>query len=613
MRLSIAAALVASRAVKTRAEAELVSLPPPPPQQQQAAQSSSSLVASTHGQTIDFSHPQPQRYINNDDKNRLQIDDDGSSNQSMPRSRGRGVLLNAKGHDPSYHKLKHDKQQTNSKEEVEIEHRQQECDPHKVPKDGDDVNDGDFVGILSCGLGQYCHESSESSLGGVCVDAMAATADGTPIASTAITDLGNNVMKTKSSINPFPQQLVRRRQQVVGRLTVLQLADLFCNRPEQSGLIVDCDCSDMDFENNTGTLSCYFGPDCVDLETGCQADGTGGLTAGSGSAFSRNIDFFEHCTSEHFTANISSEALYEYTSCYTQRMPRTNYTFSYCTDFAFNVFDGPTCDIEIDGVRCNYCDIAIGAGVAYGENCEVFGEYIRFHIVREFRVPSSCSFNSIAVFNLLCNICSQHPVHLPCFCFYFFSCLSIQNEMEDCTNTFLNYAGDRCGAFSDPTLRSASIVEYLYDSFWPCPKGGCNLCGEGGRMTAGYANFTYTTQFLNVTDTFYCYDVNYQAVTGGLYGTSYCDTLPGVVQEVCGCVVVTPPNPPPTTVTNPTDPPAGEPLVDLDPTTQPPSVPSSSSSSTHSFSSKSADWRTRKAISTIAVIAVWSVFSIVVI
>lgn len=80
-------------------------------------------------------------------------------------------------------------------------------------------------------------------------------------------------------------------------------------------------------------------------------------------------------------------------------------------------------------------------------------------------------------------------------------------------------------------------------------------------MTQGYANFTYTTQFLNVTDVFYCYDVNYQAVTGGLYGTSYCETLPKVVREVCGCATI------------PTAPPVDMP-ADSPPTIAPPAPPS---------------------------------------
>ena len=248
-----------------------------------------------------------------------------------------------------------------------------------------DGGGSDFVGILSCGLGQYCRESSESSLGGFCVDLGADFGDESEDA-TITTMSSSRSRRTSRVSNRFPQeqQLVRghrslhdqRQEQVVGRLTVLQLADLFCNRPDESGLILDCDCNDMDFENNTGTLSCYIGPSCTEWKTGCDG-GSGGLSAESGGAldFARTVEKFDQCTTEVFTANITTESLYEYTSCYTQTMPQSNHTFSYCTDFAFNAIDGPTCDIEIEGVKCNSCDIAIGAGVTYGENCEVFGKH----------------------------------------------------------------------------------------------------------------------------------------------------------------------------------------------------------------------------------------------
>lgn len=247
-------------------------------------------------------------------------------------------------------------------DDVDKDATSKECYPSVDHTNGHNSHQ-DVLGVLSCGLKKYCQESEGSSLGGFCVDK-------------TNHETKSNDDETKLKNNPYPQQLVRRRQQVVGRLTVLQLADLFCNRPDATELTVDCDCSNMDFENGNGTLSCYFGPDCIDLDTGCEDDGSGGLVYGGGSSdLARNGDTFEHCTTEKFDANITSETFYEYTSCYTQRMPRTDYSFTYCTDFAFNVFDGPTCDIEVEGERCNSCGIAIGGGVDYAENCEVFGKF----------------------------------------------------------------------------------------------------------------------------------------------------------------------------------------------------------------------------------------------
>jgi hypothetical protein len=122
--------------------------------------------------------------------------------------------------------------------------------------------------------------------------------------------------------------------------------------------------------------------------------------------------------------------------------------------------------------------IAIGGGEAYGENCEVF----------------------------------------------------------DCSNTVSSYQGDRCGAFSNPTLRSVAVVEYLYHAHWPC-SNGCNLCGDSGRMTMGTSNFTYPSLYLKSNVSIQCYDLQYDALTGGLSRGDYCLTFPPLVEDLCGCEI----------------------------------------------------------------------------
>lgn len=367
MRLSVASALLASRVFKTDAETA--------PRHHPRRQSTRKLPVSAYG--TDSSALQPRS---------------SKTTATITSSRSSSNLILAASHSYRNDRDRHEEVGEADRRRRAMQQRK-ECDPRSSSFNGgrdgmlENVDDpkfsavahdsgSDFIGILSCGLGQYCRESSESSLGGFCVDHVNNDATN-PNESSATT----TTSRRSHTGNPFPKQLVRqrhRRGQVVGRLSVIQLADLFCNKPNQTGLTVDCDCTGMDFQDNTGTFSCNFGPDCVELETGCEPtdSGTGGLAASNGGTldFARDVDKFEHCTSELFTANITTESLYEYTSCYTQTMPRTNYTFTYCTDFAFNVVDGPTCNIDIGGVRCNSCEIAIGAGYTYGENCEVFGK-----------------------------------------------------------------------------------------------------------------------------------------------------------------------------------------------------------------------------------------------
>jgi hypothetical protein len=359
-----------------------------------------------------------------------------------------------------------------------------ECKPLSSPATVDSAAD---IGVLSCGMGKYCMESSVSSLGGVCMDS-----------------------DSDSLVSNLP---ARRRQQVVGRLSVFEVADLFCNRPDTTGLVVECNCT-VDFEAYSGEFSCNFGSteDCPDFKAGCHYETT-----------------FPLCSTEKLVASMESKTSYSYTSCYTQSMPATGYSFTYCTEFGFTEETGPTCDMTVGDERCNswyealrstlhlsvhshlrfltilasFCDeiplssqINIGGGETYGENCEVF----------------------------------------------------------DCTNTAINYAGDRCGSFSDPTLRSVSLVEYLYENFWPC-EGGCNLCGEGGRMTSGLNNFTYSSQFFEEDVSFQCYNVQYNALTGAFIDGDYCNALPPIAEEPCGCGKVAQPTEAPVSspVESPTD------------------------------------------------------------
>jgi hypothetical protein len=169
-----------------------------------------------------------------------------------------------------------------------------ECDPQ--------------VGVLACGYGQYCAESSKSALGGYCA----------PQSGLESTKLPG-----------------RRRQQVVGRLSIIELADLFCNRPTETGLTVDCNCT-VDFANFSGEFSCYFGPDCTNINTGCGED-----------------DTFPLCSTEQLDATLEGPTSYSYTSCYTQTLTGTSETFSYCADFSYSEDVGPACDLEVEGVACN--------------------------------------------------------------------------------------------------------------------------------------------------------------------------------------------------------------------------------------------------------------------
>jgi hypothetical protein len=316
-----------------------------------------------------------------------------------------------------------------------------ECKPSSSSSDPFDF------GLLYCGADRHCKESPYSFLGGYCMDNI--------IEDNETTTTNHNIMSRRR----------RRRQQVVGQRTFFELAELFCNESNSSE-VVSCDCSQLDFNEYKGELTCYLGPYCDYIESGCN----------------NGDDYFSVCLSETFTGKAESKLSYSYTSCYNQTMPTTGYEFNYCADFAFDVVYGPTCDVQVDGVSCNSCEISIDGGVEYGENCEVF----------------------------------------------------------DCSNTKINYQANRCTIFSDPVLRQLSLSNYLYESKWPCPNGGCNICSKddgNARMTnAVNGNFAYISPFYESKNvTMNCYGAMYDGMRGAFSDSSYCESFQSIVQEPCGC------------------------------------------------------------------------------
>ena len=317
-------------------------------------------------------------------------------------------------------------------------------------------------GLLYCGVDRHCKESPYYSLGGYCMDS----------------NINENEKTTTKNHNIMSRRRRRRRQQVVGQRTFFEIAEQFCNASSSSSSeLVSCDCSQFDFNESKGELTCYLGPYCSYSESGCTTN-----VNNIGDEDEADYDTFSVCLSETFTGKAEDKLSYSYTSCYNQTMPATGYEFNYCTDFTFDIIDGPTCDIQVDGISCNSCEISIGGGVEYGENCEVF----------------------------------------------------------DCSNTKINYQGDRCTLFSNPILRQVSLSNYLYESKWPCPNGGCNICNKddgNARMTnAINGNFTYSSPFFeNKNVTMNCYSAMYDGMRGAFSDSNYCESLQSTVQEPCGC------------------------------------------------------------------------------
>jgi hypothetical protein len=86
-------------------------------------------------------------------------------------------------------------------------------------------------------------------------------------------------------------------------------------------------------------------------------------------------------------------------------------------------------------------------------------------------------------------------------------------------------------------------------------------------MTTGINNFTYPSLYLKTNVSIQCYDLQYDALTGGLSQGDYCLTLPPLLEDICGCKI--PPGGAPVPTPN-IDTPMEAPTVAA-PTTVPPS------------------------------------------
>ena len=187
---------------------------------------------------------------------------------------------------------------TNKQFEAKIENAE-ECDPTH-DKEAD-------VGILTCSEGQHCMDSSDSSLGGVCVD--------------------------KASYDRFLQQDTDSDTPLLDVMTDLCTTnnndeDLTCNTCMVTG-------------DYTADIDCSYKESCYTLASLCDNE---------------VIDF---CSMENITATLDGPNELTYQACYNFTKP---VNFSYCTTYIYEPNpddneDDVTCEMTVNGTKCNSCTL----------------------------------------------------------------------------------------------------------------------------------------------------------------------------------------------------------------------------------------------------------------
>jgi hypothetical protein len=235
--------------------------------------------------------------------------------------------------------------------------------------------------------------------------------------------------------------------------------------PAEGGTVdsaaTSCTCSDVDRTAYSARVSCTYSTECRDVASPCED----------------NDEIVNVCFEMTYEVRVTAPYTSRARSCYEVTTP---FLLTYCYESRSYVGSGyvdpyTSCDINIDGVSCNYCySTSITDDYGYTNYCTIL----------------------------------------------------------DCSNTPLqSLAGQHYGTFCDEGLIDAVIAAHVANRSFPC-SNGCNLCGAGGHMTDQGAN--WITAGSTYTST--CYETQYHALSGGFSGTPYCSTLMASIKDVCGCV-----------------------------------------------------------------------------
>lgn len=175
----------------------------------------------------------------------------------------------------------------------------EECDPESTEKEPD-------TGVLSCGAGKYCVESSFSSKGGACVSSPDDLDAGLQMAAVRNLQSGDDFWNNVNT--------------------------LFCD--PASEVAPNCECSNADADADLLEVSCTEPEDCSIYTNTCDANIT-------------------NCVIYSFTLNLTGPGTYDYLRCFEDTEPyiqKTCYAGSAAED---DILD--ECMISVDDTTCNMC------------------------------------------------------------------------------------------------------------------------------------------------------------------------------------------------------------------------------------------------------------------
>jgi hypothetical protein len=350
-----------------------------------------------------------------------------------------------------------------------------ECDPASSDAD---------VGLLSCGMGNYCMESQGSDLGGFCVES--------PIAFDR--DLQANATNGTSETS----------DETEGG------AGQYCNESSPYFGYLDCNCDEFDVANNTGTLSCDIYKNYCFGAYGCN----------------------ETCANSSLTYSTDGEESSRYIACYDFFSP---YEQRFC--YYYTSALGETgCAISLDEEFCTSCSTTNITSFYDSEVCNDFDcENVGMGSGNSCADGLYPPIVNECFGNYTCNVCpfSDDPL-FPDASLGNYTCGELDftlglDSYDGFLCSFIQLSSyDTCCNSSRPATTPGTI------SPAPTPESFvCALCEEGMNITIPDGVVTIPTQPDRT-----CAEVEDSAAAGAITRLQ-CPLLQPFVTSPCGCMPTT--------------------------------------------------------------------------
>jgi hypothetical protein len=328
------------------------------------------------------------------------------------------------------------------------------------------------VGILSCGIGRYCAESEESSLGGYCASVQM-----------------SRKLQTNSTL----------------------ISDLYdvCYGPDKE---TSCTCSGVDVAAYTGSISCTYSPSCMELPNAC----------------GENVTF---CYTQTYDLTVTAQYVGEGKSCYIFDQPKEQ---SYCYAVVMPS-DGapPYCEIEVDGTKCNSCQSTQQLYQGVYRSCNLFDctntEIGAANSDCSNNIPTLQIQNTLLYDPLPCDhgcsLCGDDqtvvnggvPFTLPNNITYPCGVVELAASAGFFNGT------DLCTELAGPVAYTCGCTGSEAQSQ---PTYACNICGDGMVMTT-----RQTTLEIPNHGVVTCSDL----LEPGFFSSEECAVVKSIVQDSCGC------------------------------------------------------------------------------